>query len=130
MQALAKLESVPDLSELDWRGTAEMAVRATVVGSARECDVLVLRRDIDSGAAAKLSTTAKEEVAQTDRNEAGEGQTQRRLGDGWRHRGRVWTKRFSGTVRRDGTVVLRAMEASTLGTGAGEEGSEDNVLVL
>ncbi len=49
MQALGKLESVPDLGALDWRGTAEAAVRAALAGGAKECDVLVLRRNVGDG---------------------------------------------------------------------------------
>lgn len=54
LKALGRLESFTDLGSLDWRETAEAAVRATLAGGnrlSRTCDVLLLRhrghRDAD-----------------------------------------------------------------------------------
>lgn len=35
---------MPDMGQLDWRKIVEVAVRAALVGNAKSCDVLVLRR--------------------------------------------------------------------------------------
>lgn len=95
MQALGKLEAVPDMAALDWRGTAEATVRATLAGGAPECDVLVLRhersRDLPEG---KTGPHGRQ---------MGVG------GAGWGRRGAAWTRRFVGSVGVDGRVVLKAV---------------------
>lgn len=106
-QALEKLESVPDFGTLDWRGTAEAAVRAALAGGAAECDVLVLRRKT-----AEAAATAGNAMA----GAAG-------VGRGWRSRGGAWTKRFLGSVGRDGTVVLEAVAGPEVEGGEINEGS-------
>lgn len=116
-----------DLAALDWRGTVEAAVQATLAGGASECDVLVLRRSISAEDAPPL------DPEKARREEEGVHSTKEELpmegggvsGGGWRNRGGAWTKRFVGSVRRDGRVVLKP--ASAVG---GREGEESGVVAL
>eukprot|EP00752_Nemacystus_decipiens_P007648 g6837.t1 len=99
-KALGTLESVPDLCALDWRGTAEAAVRAALAGGAKECDVLVLRRKVDGIEPATVeASTGTEEEARS----GTEGAWVRA---GWRDSGGTRSKRFLGSVAADGVVAL------------------------
>ena len=116
MQALEKLESVPDLAALDWRGTAEAAVRAALAGGAKECDVLVLRRKVDGAEPQAIEASSGME------GEARSGEAARRgwVGGGWTDRGgRAWSKRFLGSVARDGTVGLEEEDEGGLAPARG-----------
>lgn len=112
-KALGKLESVPDLGALDWRGTAEVAVRAALAGGAKECDVLVLRRKADEviepPPAPAASAGAEEE--------AGPGPGGAWVGAGWRNRGGTWSNRFLGSVGADGAVALEEGEGELASAG-------------
>ncbi|CBN79780.1 20S proteasome subunit [Ectocarpus siliculosus] len=104
-KALGRLEAVPDLGALDWRGTAEAAVRAALAGGAKYCDVLVLRRvagDDDVPAAAEAVATEPPESEFTAEG-GGEARSARA---GWSHRGGAWSKRFLGSIGGDGAVLL------------------------
>lgn len=103
-QALGKLESLPEMSALDWRGTADATVRAALAGGARECDVLVLRHD--------QSKELQEEEEEGGGGGEGETRSHGRQagvgGEGWEKKGSAWTRRFVGSVGGDGRVVLKA----------------------
>lgn len=92
-QALSKLESVSDFGLLDWRDTAEVAVRAALVGGAQSCDVLVLRENSQSAPPHQEGETEKQALEMA----AGVG-----LGGGG-----VYARRFFGSVNSDGGVLLR-----------------------
>lgn len=105
VQALGKLESVQDLGALDWRGTAEAAVRAALAGGAKECDVLVLRRRVDGAGAPAPEATEPPPPAGTE--EGGGRAGGACVEKGWRDRGEgAWSKRFLGSVGHDGVVSL------------------------
>lgn len=121
---------MPDIGLLDWRGTAEAAVRATLAGGARECDVVVIRRDKKNNNRGE-NEGATEGVVEGRGAEAvgvagGEDGNGGKEGEGWRHReGGTWTKRFLGSVGRDGAVLLGdAGQGRVRGGGrVGREGS-------
>lgn len=87
-----KLEAVQDLGALDWRGVANEAVRATLAGGGRKCDVMVLRRETEETTDGGHLT----EIAAGSRK-------------GWRRRGNAWTRRFSGSLVEDGRAVLEGL---------------------
>lgn len=102
VQALGKLEAVQNLSALDWRGTAEAAVRAALAGGAKECDVLVLRR---GQAEDIVGTSAPEPPEPPETPPAGTDGGEGRPGGAWMGKG-LGSKRFVGSVGLDGVVVL------------------------
>lgn len=134
LQALGKLELVQDLSALDWRGTADAAVRAALAGGAKECDVLVLRRKVDDAGAPAPAPAPEEAPPQPQpllAETTGEGEGSRAGGaraqaqaqahaqawaeKGWRDSGKgAWSKRFRGSVGRGGVVALAEEEEGGL----------------
>lgn len=103
---MGKLEAVPDLGALDWRGTAEAAVRAALAGGAKECDVLVLRRVADDDDVPAAAEAVATEPPESESTAVGGGQV-RWVKAGWSdRRGGAWSKRFLGSIGGDGAVLL------------------------
>lgn len=89
-------------------------MRATLAGGATACDVLVLRRRVDGvEPPAQEAPTGMEEEARSGAAGAASVEAARAwVRAGWRDGGGTWSKRFLGSMGRDGVVALEEQEES------------------